>query len=168
MNTTIATDDQVRAWLQNEIRYELQNGLDWLQAPIEAAIAEIPEIDPGRDALRERCLDELQFASTDAMDSAWSGALESVYHIVHAMGGLLPGEQGSRARELQHELCIAIDAIQAARAPWGSDVWRVMIRPGSRILTEQPRYTWLREVIEAWQRGAAISLEHYRPEIIEA
>lgn len=168
MNTTIATDDQVRSWLQGEIQYELQNGLDWLEAPLEAAISEIPEIDPGRAELRERCLDELQIASTSAMDSAWTISLESVYHIVHAMGGTLPGERGSRARELQHELCVAIDSLIAARAPWGSEAWRVLMPSGTRILTDQSRYGWLREVIDAWQGGSALTLHSGYPEIIEA
>ena len=165
----VATDDQIRSWLQHEIQYELQsNGLQWLEQPLQAAIDSIPEIDPGRAELRERCLDELQIADTEAIDGAWSDALEAVYHIDHAMGGLLPGERGSRAHELQHALCIAIDSLIAARAPWGSDVWRIMMRPGSRILTEQPRYGWLREAIAAWQRGEPITLQNSYPAIIES
>lgn len=163
--TTIkpATDDQVREWLQREIIDGLQgNAITWLEQPIEAALDELPEIpDPGREEIMARCRRQIDLAEVAAADTDWLEALDAIYSVTHELTWLLPGERGSRARELQHELCSVIDAIMAARAPWGSEAWRAWKGPwGTRILTDQPHYCpWLQEALEAWERGAVMTLQ---------
>ena len=169
MTTTInvATDDQLKIWIQREIVEYLQGGLDWLEQYVQAALDELP-VDVGQARILTEARQGIESASTSLSDGSWSEALDAVYDVVHAMGGLIPGERGSRAHELQHELAHVIDAIMAARLKCGSDAWRAWTPYwGSHILTEQSRYQpWLREAIEAWERGEQITLQSGYPEII--
>lgn len=159
----VATDDEIKSYLQREIIDALQgqgNAITGLEQYVEAALDDIPEIDD-REEIMSRVRRQIERADDAAADADWREALDAIYSINNELSWMLPGERGSRAHELQHELAAVIDAIMAARIPWGTEAWRSWSPYwGTRILTEQTRYQpWLREALEAWERGAAMTIQ---------
>ena len=161
-NTTIkvATDDEIRSYLQSEIVDCLQGGaITGLEQYVEAALDELPVDD--REEIMSRVRRQIERADDAAADADWREALDAVYAVNTELTWMLPGERGSRAHELQHELADLIDAIMQARIPWGTEAWQSWhSRRGCNILLSRRRWQpWLREALEAWERGAAMTLQ---------
>lgn len=172
--TTIATDDQVREYLQGEIQAALQgNGLDWLEAPIELAVEEALER-PETPAVSEAeamagARRHIERASRAAAEGDWSEVCSSTYWLTVALYWCIGGP-GRRSRELQHALDAVYDAATAAALqPWSAD-WRAWRgREYCTILLDQPYYSpWLYSALEAWERGADLTINGDRLEAIEA
>ena len=167
MNTTTtirpATDRQIRTWLQGEIQDSLQRGGVWrLERPLHGAIAELAAAgdSDGLERAREahRLIHEADRALSwrDWTQARWS---MTAAHNMSARLHAIPARM-----ELDRQLQIMDDAIEAATLqPW-SAAWRAWIGPEyCTILIEQPQYgPWLRETLEAWERGDPITIEHGR------
>lgn len=174
--TTIkpATDDEIRQYLQEEIQASLQgNGLDWIETPIELAVEEALER-PAAPAVSEAetmagARRHIARASRAAAERDWSEIASSIYWLTVELYWCI-GATGRRSRELQHAIDCLYDAATAAGLkPWSPD-WRAWRgREYCQILLDQPYYSpWLEHAITAWQRGADLTLEGGRLQIIEA
>ena len=169
-----ATDDEIRSWLQGELQAALQGGgLEWLEQPIELAVEEALEQPEAPAADEAEALAgvrrHLERASRAAAEGAWREVADTLHWLETALYWILPGAPGSRARALQDQLEAVDSGVQAAMLePWDPD-WNMWRGPEyCELLLQQPYYEGLREALEAWQRGAELTLEGGRLQIIEA
>lgn len=176
-NTMIkpATDDEIRTWLQGEIQDSLQgNGVDWLETTVELAVEETlerpeaPAADQAETMAGARR--HIARASRAAAERDWSEVASSIYWLTVELYWCLPGAPGSRSRELQHAIDCLYDAATAAGLkPWSPD-WRAWRGDTyCSILLDQPWYSdqGLADALHAWQRGADLTINGGRLEIIE-
>lgn len=181
MNTTMinsivadpATDDQIKTWLQGEIQAALQGGgLEWLDQPLQAAIDEREETEPLSDSQRESLTEARRLISkTDGLLSLrqWDDASDSIERARDLLAWLFPGYPGSRAMELQRELYVVSDALEAAMFEPGSRDWIMWDGRDNytTILTDQPYYQpWLEIALDTWHAGDDLAIDDNRLKII--
>lgn len=164
-----ATDDEIRQYLQAELRGALQvGGVEWLYQPIELAVEEAldqpeaPAADPAETMAGAR--HHLARLSIAAAEGDWREVADTLHWLEVALHWVLPGAPGSRARELQHELDGVYEAATAAMLQPGSLDWNTWRGTWyCQLLLDQLYYQpWLREALEAWERGADIAIEDDR------
>lgn len=178
MTTEPASSDEIRSWLQRQIQARLATyGIAWLEQPLQAAIAEREEIDrepltaPQRETIAEARRLIHDGADQKLSWLKWSEALDAMERVRDTLDWMLPGERGSRARELDDALDDVTSAIRAAAIEPGSEAWRAWTgydTDYTAILTEQPYYRpWLDDALDAWLGGADLAIENNRLVIVQ-
>lgn len=177
MTTEPASSDEIRQYLQRHIQARLATyGIAWLEHPLQAAIAETEEREPLTAPQRETIAEARRVLHDQADQKLswlkWSEALESMYRVRNELlDWLLPGERGSRVRELQDAIDDVIAAIEAAAIQPGTPDWTAWTgydTDYTAILTEQPYYSpWLEIALDAWLGGADIAIENNKLVIIQ-
>ena len=178
MNTTIsatttdpATDndnDQVRSWLQGQIKGCLQRmGVqESLYPVIENALYEQAETAPLTDEQQETVREALeQLRETDRQLSwgKWEEARLSMLTAHNALrdAGVAMDTGAGWRRELNMQLDDLDESIEYAICEPGSLDWTTWQGPeGCSILTRQPYYQdhGLIEVLDAWEDGVAVKI----------
>lgn len=177
LTTETASDDEIRDYLQRHIQARLATyGIAWLEHPLQAAIAETTEREPLTAPQRET-IAEARRVLHDGADQQlswqkWSEALESMYRVRNELlDWMLPGERGSRVRELQDAIDDVIAAIDASMIEPGSPEWIAWTgydTDYTAILDRQPYYRpWLDDALDAWLSGADIAIENNKLVIVQ-
>lgn len=171
--TTPATDDQIRAWLQEEIKASLQgNGLDWLDLPITLAVEETLEQQEAPDTdyaetMTAAARHHIARASRAAAEGDWSNVAEYIRLLEVELSCVL-GAPGRQARSLQDQLDTVKAAVEAAQLEPGSPEWIAWTGPEyCKLLLDQPWYSGLQEALNAWENCEALTINGDRLEIIE-
>lgn len=176
LTTEPASDDEIRTWLQRHIQARLATyGIAWLEHPIQAAIAEQAEREPLTAPQRETIAEARRVLHDQADQKLswqkWSEALDAMYKIRNELlDWMLPGERGSRVRELQDAIDDVIAAIDASMIEPGTPDWTAWTgydTDYTAILTRQPYYSpWLEQSLDAWLGGETIAIVDNRLMIV--
>ena len=175
-NTTIkvATDDEIRQYLQGEIQASLQgNGLDWLDTPLEAALDERQDRETVSDRQLETAAEARMLIKQAAMEidrGEWDAARDSMIEAHSMLTGWLAGRPLTHSRELERYLEIVEEALEGAMLEPGSIDWTTWQSDEyCELMLWQPYYSpWLYNALEAWENGADLTINGDRLEVIEA
>lgn len=168
ITTTTDDNDQVRSWLQGQIKGCLQvyGVQEWLYPVIENALYEQSEIEPLTDEQQETVREALeQLRETDRSLSLrqWEQARLDMLtaHNMLRQCGVAVNRVAGWSRELYLQLDEIDESIEYAICEPGSLDWVTWQGPeGCSVLTRQTYYQdhELPEVLDAWEAGLPVSV----------
>ena len=158
--TTVLTDAEIRAWLQDAIQAELQgNGLEWLIVMVDVAVECVDSLEEWDSENIAAAEDKIRNASAAAMKAQWEQARQLLQGARADLAFVFDAsaEPAVRALEEQFDWCDA--RLFDAALDKDSRDWSFWT-PDPMCLDSEPYYDGLWRALEAWEdEGAKLTLD---------